>query len=540
MAFLVVNGYTIPVASVKRSDRLVGGKGHAFDGTPQTQDRGRKQVFECTTPPLIEQTRQAIMGIIRGDGFVFPWDSDLYSHKGIGPATGLDQATQHDYLAGDGDPVTRMVYLVTAAASPYTPTRNGNLSVDVDTTNLLTAEQRDAENAPSGYRALDAANLSADTSSYWQGTKSCKVVLTDVESGLETDPYDPGASSDGDTFVASVYIKTDTPAATVGDFHVSLYDQTNADEGTIVDVTMLTSEWVRVAAIITIGGVACRDLRLRVRVDSTFGAATFYCDGFQIEEQDYPTAWVDGARGGADDLGYDLDTNYSWVDWSVGIWFWGPVVARQPAVDGTIWQIGATSTSTPYVKLWRRNAAPDLIRLTIFDGTTTVDMDTGAGDVDWEAWNFFGVSHRTDPETGETRLVVRRINSSGSETYTDATTLTFVLDAVAALYVGNIATADHWIGHMSEFILFPFAVPVEVWDGIATTLGQAGDGSAAAIPLPQWPRKLVTGDAVVSQPIGSSARLYGALFEGESNDVQMVYGSGRTNLGRVSFTLEQV
>ena len=467
---------------------------------------------------------------LRGSG------GDFYSHKGVGVATGLDQATVQGYLAGDGAAVSGLVYLHDDSASNYTPLRNGILSVDPDSTNLLTAEQRDAENAPNGYHQYGTATLTANTSHYWQGTKSVKAVTAAGNSGIETDAYDPGAGSATKTYSASVYVKSGEVIAQT--FRFILYDVTNGVGSALVSVAVQPGEWTRFAASITIGGVDCRDLRIRVYASP--GSMTLYCDGFQIEEQDYPTAWVDGARGGVDDLGYDFDFNYSFTDWSAGIWFWGPAVARQLAVDSLLWQMQKAGSSV-FSLLYRRNAANDQIRWVTSDGVlSAVNLDTGAGDVDWEAWNFIGVSFRVDPETGETRAVMRLINGSGSTTYTDNTAVNLVVDDIDTLYVGNSASSDHWTGHLAEFMLFPFAVPVGVWDGIASTLGQVGDGSADAIPLPQWTRKLVTGDMGITQPIGSPARLFGKLFEGDVGGVDMIVGDARNNLGAVSFALEEV
>jgi hypothetical protein len=367
-----------------------------------------------------------------------------------------------------------------------------------------------------------------------------KVVSGASEAGMETDAMDPGAGSATKTYTGSVYVYNAESSAKGMAF--ILHDVTNGLNFATVALNVPAGHWTRVAVTGTIGGIDCRDLRLIVTADDN--GVTFYCDGFQIEEQDYPTAWVDGRRGVTnglqdDDLGYDFDFNYSFTDWSAGIWFWGPAVARCPSVDGTILDIGPSS-STPYSRLWRRSAAKDLIRWELGISGTTLTLDTGAGDVDWEDWNFIGVSFRTDPETGETRRTMRLINGSGSTTYADNTALALQIDAASKLYVGNTEQADHWIGHLGELMLFPFAVPVEVWDGIASTLGQVGDGSADAIPLPQWPRKLVTGDIEITQPIGSPARVYGRLFEGDVGGVDMIVGDGRTNLGAVSFTLEEV
>lgn len=541
MSFLEINGWTVPVKSCQRGRRLLGGKGRAYDGTPQTQDRGRKLSLECETNQLTELVREALAGIVNGDGFVWPWSSDLYSHKGVGPASGTDAATQLDYLAGDGDPIVTMHYLLDGLSSNYTPHRNGILSVDPATVNLLDADDRDCE-ASGGFTSINGATVDTSTTHYVQGTKS---VLIDTDGGGgDTEGAfvncDPGAGSATKTYVGSIYAKVHDPDTSGEGVQVTLQDNTNAAAGDSIDVFPSgdADEWVRIAVTITIGGVDCRDLMLIIKETAQDSNLTIYVDKLQVEEQDYPTAWVDGTRAAADDLAYDFDFDYDWVDWSVGVWFWGPEVARLPAGFGAavLWAFG---TSSVYATMYRAAGTTDQLTWGVTDADgTSVTLTTDAGDVDWEAWNFIAVSYRTDPETGETRFTVTLINGTDTYSYTDNSACAFVPPTGGSLAIGNDSGSYQWLGHLGELMLFPFAVPAAMWTGIASTLGDTGDGSADAKALPQWPRKYVTGDALVN--LGVAQLAYAKLFEGEAGNENMVYADGANNLATLAFTLEQV
>lgn len=85
MPTLAVNGLTIPilVGSLKRSFEEVGESPRAFDGTIRTNRRYTKRVLEFDLPVLPQLDVLAWVALLRGDGHAWPFDSNLYSSKGL-------------------------------------------------------------------------------------------------------------------------------------------------------------------------------------------------------------------------------------------------------------------------------------------------------------------------------------------------------------------------------------------------------------------------------------------------------------------------
>lgn len=551
MAFLEINGWTIPVASCKQKHQLLGGRGRAYDGTPQMQDRGRKRIFECKTPPLTEQAREAIIGLINGDGYVFPYSADLYSHKGWGPKTAAVTATVTESTAADGDRVAAMDYRFSAtpaAPQPYSPTRSGQLEVNPATTNLLGADSRDAENATTGYSTVGGSSLAADTTNYWQGTKSVKVTTSSSGQGVQTTAIDPGAGSANKVYVGSVYVKP-LDSMPFKDLRITMVDGTNAATNTVkTAMSGYDGTWVRLTGYITIGGVDCRSLTMQVVTDDA-STPDFCCDGFQIEESvytDHPearfaTAWVDGTRA-AGDLAYDLSFCNTVVDWSIGAWFYvGPQWLSELNPTTLIKCVGTDDTE---IHIERSTGVNDRLSFTIQDGdgtSYTLSSDIVFGGY---KWNFIGVSYRRDPETGEDHMALVQASADDEEYVTEAaSSVDFAFDALDTMYVGHNNESEYWLGPIGNLMFFPFAVPEDMWTGIWSDLAGEGTGGSDDRDLPQWPRKYVRGDAMINYSSGDNLA-YAALFEGQVTGVDMmvgrVSGAMRTNLGAVSFTLEEV
>lgn len=169
---------------------------------------------------------------------------------------------------------------------------------DADAVNLLVADARNAENAPTGYTAMGFAFLEAETDIVWQGSRSLKVVWTAFGDGAYTTPV---AGTAGVTYTGSVYV-----AGTAGkNLRVSLYDATHATTAFVDVVLAATNVFERVEVPLTIVADTV-DLRLCV-VSGNVGGGYFYCDGWQIEEfTAVATAWTD-CGADEDQLGWADD-----------------------------------------------------------------------------------------------------------------------------------------------------------------------------------------------------------------------------------------
>ena len=90
MAFLTVSGFAIPIsASGVSLDR----QGHgeqtmSYGGKQQPQRWGVTRSFELSSPLTTREEADALSGLIAGDGHYMPFDTTLYSTKGLGPYTG--------------------------------------------------------------------------------------------------------------------------------------------------------------------------------------------------------------------------------------------------------------------------------------------------------------------------------------------------------------------------------------------------------------------------------------------------------------------
>lgn len=92
MPFLTISGVTVPVAVDSASLRYVdaGGEsarspGGTLEGGPLTE----KREWAMATPPVPPSELDAWVGLIRGDGHSWPYNSDFYSARGRGPVSSV-------------------------------------------------------------------------------------------------------------------------------------------------------------------------------------------------------------------------------------------------------------------------------------------------------------------------------------------------------------------------------------------------------------------------------------------------------------------
>lgn len=96
MAYLTLNGITIPVASGdggERDDSMYAGA-RSITGTYVEDLVATKRIWECTTPILSRAEALAVKGLVLGDGQSWSFDTDLYSDKKGALLTSSGNATR--------------------------------------------------------------------------------------------------------------------------------------------------------------------------------------------------------------------------------------------------------------------------------------------------------------------------------------------------------------------------------------------------------------------------------------------------------------
>lgn len=91
MAVLTLNGITVPAAldEVSRlAPELIGEEGRAFSGAELANVRAYKEGWRARLTPQAAATGAAFRALAQGQGYNWPLNSDLYSGKGLGAASG--------------------------------------------------------------------------------------------------------------------------------------------------------------------------------------------------------------------------------------------------------------------------------------------------------------------------------------------------------------------------------------------------------------------------------------------------------------------
>lgn len=509
MSFLELNGRPISVASFEESYREVGSRAYGLNGTPLLDRVALKRVWKVETTPLLRGEATAVRAIVSGLGHTWPFDSDDYSGKGL-PAESGAVRTLRSGTAEDGDPV----YLESKFV--------GSVAVEGATTNLLGADSRDAENAPTGYAAINAAVLAADTSNYWQGTKSVKVTTNGSypTDGVRTSVADPGVGSATKTYCGSVYVKAPANNELV---KVRLYDNTNAAAGPwTYSLAMTADTWYRLECYITIGGSDCRSIQLEVEEQVGNTVSVFFCDGFQIEESEVPTSWVDGSRS-TGDLEYNSSVLSGYLAMTVNLW------ARMSYFDQSTYDRRLFSLITVGVGnrfyLHRGAGVDNIVFYTTDASDSNLDILSKASVWNDEAWHMVTAVMRVDPLSTE----------YSKELYFDGTLEAYInpgglptLSSVDQLTVGNSGGTEHFNGGLIDDLL---VVPY------AATATQIANWYAFGRAQPELPRVLVHGDAIRETDLSVEAigRVAGIPVVQAMSD-----GGWQESLERISFELEEM
>lgn len=100
-AFLRLNGITVPVQDEKASEsnEEIGSSGRALDGAFVTSRRAVKRRWEFSTSLITTKEASAFRNLVNGRGYVFSFDSSLYSSKGTAASGGTVSAVQKKFGA---------------------------------------------------------------------------------------------------------------------------------------------------------------------------------------------------------------------------------------------------------------------------------------------------------------------------------------------------------------------------------------------------------------------------------------------------------
>jgi hypothetical protein len=479
MAFITIGDWTVDTAKGGQLAPIsIGNTKRAYDGSPLCMRRNMRRRWSFGTIPLAPPDAEGLIGMVSGRGWHWqydtPWQSDnttasddFYSTTGLGPTGSVAATVVPGY---DLQTVAKRVY-EESSGEPESKFGNGALKVEPSTTNLLPADSRDAESAPSGYNLLASATLSAETTIVLQGTKSLKCITSATAfSGFITGD---AAANNNTTYTGSAYVY----ALAATELRFQLYD--NAGTIAFTDYNPTPNVWERLEVTGTTAGSGTTYTRIGIQLKNAGTAATFYSDMFQIEETDYATAWVDGSRASGV-LRYDLDPIPRAL--TVAGWFKAP--SSNPTSDSYLWILRCDDATNKSYLQAKRTASTNNISFVISDGTNskTISYATSPWDDDWHHVAF--VYAPNVDGNGYLELYYDGTLQDSNKSFSGTGFPKMITDSVERFYPGNNAGATQWVGAIDELFVFPFPMSA---NQIAALAGRT-------TALPKYPRLEITGD----------------------------------------------
>lgn len=513
MPFLRLNGFTIPVAAGSVTPRFleIGERARSFAGGLLTDRRARKRIWGMTATPQKELDAKAIEGLIAGLGHTWPYDysdtarltEDQFSSKGAGPAASSIGALRFG-TAADGDPV------VDESGKNESQYGNGSVAVEVATTNLLGANQRDVETDTSGFTALGGASIAADTNDFLQGSQSLSCVAFAINDGVETDNVSATSSQDHS---AAVYIKSTTTRS----YKVKLVTNSSADA--VKTITLTANKWTRVTVSKTLDAV---DNVIKVQIISNAaGTAIFFVDALQIEQNTSATTWADPSRT-AGNLEYSPGIVTEFSDITVNLW------AKRAGTGGSGTESLFTIKTNPSGKIeaFYVTGANRIDLVTINDaGNPQETLTSPAGFFDGN-WEMLTVVMRRNPETGENQKEIYKdaaLIANSTPGLSDLPTLPNTTN----VYVGNNAGSNLFGGLIDDLTVVPFAAP----GSLITSWFNMGKAMSSL------PRLFADGDFI---PDDDLTLLVEGQVDRSPHLGAQLGGSFRNNARTIEFTLEEI
>ena len=453
MVALKLNGYTVPILTGGEISPVYSGSGDTivYGAAPAFDRQSHRRRWSFTTKPLPDKEAEGLIGMLQGRGHSFPFTADLVGSSGHSP-DGTAVATIIPGIDGQNDPAR--VYLESSGEAEAKFWGHA-LELGVATTNILDADSRDAESAPTGYTATNGATLSYSEDIFVQGSRSVKVTTSATNNnGVHATDLVSGFSV-STAYVGSVYVYT-TEAL---DLRIVIHDGVDTS-GTAWTTT--PNVWEKVVVTHTTNAAASL-LRLVVNQPTADSGKIYYCDAWQIEEGSVATPWADGARA-AKDLVYNGITDRS-DNLTFAVWTRPPAAQsgerkyladiRDNAGDNRILLFRETSTDDIVLRIENENQS----------GTTTFTASGAVGDGAWHhiayvlSGNTLGTNRWCD-------LYVDGIREGGSTT-TEAR-YPLMRGVCDECHIGSrLAATQPWIGPMQDLIVAPYAMSADQIAGLS-------------------------------------------------------------------------
>lgn len=517
--FLELNGLTIPIAKGGSASPVITGEKHKrlIDGSPMQDRRYVRKRWEFETIPLEDRVAEGIIGLIMGRGHSFRYGTNLYSGKGLVPH-GTPVATiipnrdqQNQYKTSYLESIGEQEALFAAA---------GALELDGVTTNELSTDSSNAENAPTGFGSRLSATIAGETSVVLQGSKSLKTTTsTTNQSGFFTDNVTGSVA--GKTYTGSCYVYT-TEALPL---EVFVADSVSA---TSTQWTSTANRWERVEHTHTTDGAATW-VRMGVGHISTTSGKIFYTDCLQLEERATVSPWIVGSRA-AYDLHYQGITSLSG---NLSFFAWVRPPTTNPSATSTLFV--ATDGNGNYVD-FRRNGSTNEIRLRITNADESGTSAWSYGTSPWDdGWHHVGFTLQAR-QNGYKRITIFYDGDNVRES-TDGSATIYRYPELRGnandCYIGNNDGAEYWRGPIQDVLVLPYAVE----EAYATALYNRTRS------LPHLPYIDAQGefaptvyDANQAENFEVIGEVTGVRYDGEHDSS----GNYRANRVRVSFTLTSV
>lgn len=220
MAFLKINGITVPVKECRNQVVEIGSRDRGINGAAAMQRRAVKRKWSVTTAPLDFVTGDALWNLVQGRGMqadfsavANPQTTSLLATASLqGAADAAAGPIVESNTAADTAPVVHMTGATTyqnaakfSGAALYTAPA---------TTNVLTANQSSVETNTTGFTVIGSASLAQTGSSYWTGTKALAITMP-TAAGNHGVVVDAFATTPAAAYAASVYVKCATSVTVV-------------------------------------------------------------------------------------------------------------------------------------------------------------------------------------------------------------------------------------------------------------------------------------------------------------------------------------
>ncbi len=514
MAFLELDGITVPVSVARQITDEIGDRGRAHSGKYATAIRTQKRQWEMTTPPLTPSDYEIVRGLVLGTGQYWPYDVDEASTKGV---------------IGDTT-VGTFAELFADVPAPLDGSVDQDLTIDFGagvgrfsrtTQELLAADAR--VDATTNFIAGGGATLGLDSFRFI-GTNSLSVVDATPPGGalLAT----PGTVASGVRCVGSLWLFNNNSTPDL--ITVQLRDLVNG--GLVSTFPNIGKGWTRVETPSLVVGASASAMRIDISQNGGSNV-DFLADAWQIDSASrYATPFVDTSLPTAAAQQLTSDIYNSATNFSINIWTRGPResdVKRVLFSSKDLRQLSGTGRSEIEIRL----TAADVLTAAITADDGTTDTLTRASSFTETAgenyWHMVTVTWTQNPSGGADQFRAYYDGVIFGSTFTgetmdsaNMTTTFFGCDIDATL-------ANGWDGTIDDASILPFALTQSAVTKLA----------AATTPRASLPRVRMTGDII---PSDVSVDVVGKLGDADYLRHISVDGVAFNNTRRLAFTLWEV